>query len=178
MTIKYEELKQRYKEKLFEISSIKQCYAEKKSTEKKQLCVVCSIHLPENEIMNHLCREGVEVINCEYCSRPFQSIIGLREHLEIFHDDKQFHSCSKCPKIFDMALLLEYHVESCHKYENSCIIIPEIEMKSKEPETTTALKQNIEVKNSNVVQSISTKFVELDERILKRNRNSVFSIQI
>lgn len=64
ITIKYEELKQRFKEKLEEISILKKVFAEKQM----RSCAVCSIRLPESELMNHLCREGDEAINCEYCS--------------------------------------------------------------------------------------------------------------
>lgn len=156
----------KYMEKLEEIATLKQCYAEKQRS-----CAVCSMRLTESEMTNHLCHERVGAINCEYCPKSFQSTIGLREHLETYHDDnKQFHKCDKCSRIFDMALLFEYHMESCHEDGVSCTSTPEIEVVLVEPETTTAEQENINAESLSVAESTIAKSVELNENILKRNR--------
>ncbi|XP_031635835.1 zinc finger protein 43-like isoform X2 [Contarinia nasturtii] len=74
----------------------------------KEYCEVCQqSYYPHVE--DHICEKGINEICCDYCGKSFKSIVLILDHLIIHHHEKTFFECDKCPSIFSMALLLEFH---------------------------------------------------------------------
>lgn len=70
-------------------------------------CAVCWEKLTPERIYTHLCTPNG--ISCEYCSQRFGVTTKLLEHLEIYHDNKEFHDCDRCLQKFGMSELLNIH---------------------------------------------------------------------
>lgn len=100
-----------------EISKKIQYYTEKKlikvreQSENLEKCLICRKKIRSSQMAKHICNENENSIDCEYCSHTFESIILLRSHLNIFHDDKTYYCCKKCNKKFEMKRLLQYHIQ-------------------------------------------------------------------
>lgn len=91
---------------------VKKIMKAREPLEKLEKCLICQKEVKSSEIAKHICNENENFINCDYCSHTFESIIGLRDHLNVFHDDKSFYYCKKCSGKFDMKCLLQYHIQS------------------------------------------------------------------
>ena len=79
-----------------------------------QYCEICNEQLNFRELGEHLCDEE-EVMQCEYCSEPFNATIKLVQHLNTKHDGT-LHKCGKCSKMYKMAQLRDIH-EAYHPKE-------------------------------------------------------------
>lgn len=77
-------------------------------------CKVCDELWTPEEFNRHLCA-GEKSIQCEYCTKSFGAIVKLIGHIETEHEtEKVHHRCSKCSRMFEMALLKDLH-EIQHK---------------------------------------------------------------
>lgn len=80
-----------------------------------QKCEICNVKLNFRTLDEHLCDEQ-EIMQCEYCSKPFDATIKLIEHLNSQHTDGILHKCQKCPKFYKMDNLRVIH-EKYHPEE-------------------------------------------------------------
>lgn len=82
-----------------------------------QCCEICNEKLNFRELGEHLCDDEQEIVQCDYCSKPFNATIKLTEHLNSEHTmDGILHKCQKCPKFYKMTYLRDIH-EKYHPEE-------------------------------------------------------------
>lgn len=84
---------------------------DRENNPKTEKCKICAEKLTPFEFNDHLCRNDVTHIVCEYCSMSFKTTVSLLDHLEIFHDDKSFYNCLRCIGKFEMKELLNIHMK-------------------------------------------------------------------
>lgn len=85
-------------------------------------CEICNIR---SESASHLCGKK-EHVQCEYCSKQFQTTKQMQKHLDDVHKNNQrLYRCAKCPKFFAMVFFKDCH-EALHleKQELQCDMCP------------------------------------------------------
>lgn len=73
-------------------------------------CRICMKTLNHCEYAQHLCK-GQE-IDCQYCSKSFNTTIGLIKHINKNHKKHKNYKCYNCARAFHTKLLLEIHKPS------------------------------------------------------------------
>lgn len=74
-------------------------------------CLVCMAEYMVNGEEKHICN-GDHQIGCDYCGQLCTSTLELIEHLNDYHNEKSFYHCSKCPEMYSMPQLLQFHIMS------------------------------------------------------------------
>lgn len=153
---KVNKLVDRLKEKQVEATSLHKVVSYYKSNasmkaakaEKTEKCIVCKEKLTKEELFTHLCLKDGNELQCQYCTRMFKVTTRLLEHLQIFHDDKQFYDCDRCTRQYEMVELLHIHQKShtsdlqpkfpCEKCEKTFYLQSRLDQhaKSEHPEQT------------------------------------------
>lgn len=117
---KMRELQEQIKEQQCEITALHKRNEylkefEPDTVQKIEQCSVCELKLTTDTFYLHLCQhmdDKCDIIRCEYCSKSYNSTIKLLNHLNIGHNrdtDKTLYYCKQCPKIFEMAQLMDIH---------------------------------------------------------------------
>lgn len=75
----------------------------------KKRCKICDDFYIDK---THSCA-GLK-LNCEYCSKSFESLHRLNAHLDAIHADKSFYTCEICSEEFKTLAFLNHH-RSKHK---------------------------------------------------------------
>lgn len=92
---------------------------QKKIRPQQQKCMICDEKFALDELATHLCIDRSELI-CEYCTKPFESLNELKEHLNNDHsnEEKLLYVCDICRRAFPMRSLMDchrkYHKAGCY----------------------------------------------------------------
>lgn len=89
------------------VSSMHKLKVHMKEHDASAKCRVCMGIFTKCEYMQHLCNGST--IDCEYCSKPFNTTASLIKHINRNHKDHKNYKCKKCAKAFHMKVLLELH---------------------------------------------------------------------
>lgn len=89
------------------VSSMHKLKVHMKEHDASAKCRVCLGIFTKCDYMQHLCKGSA--IDCEYCSKPFNTTASLIKHINRNHKDHKNYKCKKCAKAFHMKLLLELH---------------------------------------------------------------------
>lgn len=131
-----------------------------------QQCSVCLEPIEAKRYMTHICREGVENIQCEYCPIEFASIINLTQHIMAFHKQTmQRFQCADCSCNFGMSLLYDFHMETVHGIDPFMKIIAEDSFENSLEVKTEPVDQTDEMDWSNNYD------IEPDDDIVKQEAN-------
>lgn len=92
-------------------------------------CEVCSKAVAANMVLQHICREKVIFLPCEYCNEPYSSTEKMLRHLKVAHSDAaQKYECQTCQKTFYMKLLYDFHQQKVHNKQTEIIGEPTTHM--------------------------------------------------
>lgn len=115
------EVKENFKKKQLALDVLKneltdlRKLVQKQVDDKSLFCEVCSKAVAEDMLLQHICRQNVVFLPCEYCNEPFSSTEKMLHHLETVHNDEtQKYECVTCQKTFYMGLLYRFHQEIVH----------------------------------------------------------------
>lgn len=70
-------------------------------------CSICEVMIPPKGSKQHSC-DGLK-LNCAYCTKLFESLYALKEHLDVEHVEKLLYVCDICHCSFQMRSFLDYH---------------------------------------------------------------------
>lgn len=76
-------------------------------------CTVCNMFFSNSTFNRHLCKG--ESIECEYCNEQCSSIVDLLKHLERHEKQIIVNKCPRCPRLFSMKKLAEWHLNHGHE---------------------------------------------------------------
>lgn len=82
---------------------------------RSEKCIVCGERCTVKELNQHMCASSGKSVRCEYCTKTFDAIAKLIQHIESEHEkDKIEHQCNKCSRLFGTTCLRDLH-EKQHK---------------------------------------------------------------
>ena len=65
--------------------------------------------------------DKIKRLNCRTCSKSYNSISGLKSHMEIVHEGNHPFNCDRCPKKFSHKTWFEYHYTKDHTLKDQGI---------------------------------------------------------
>ena len=93
----------------------------------------------------------------------FTQADGLKEHYDLYHQDKKTFNCDSCVKAFATKPLLDVHIRGVHKYAEKC---ENCDYCTATYKTRKSLLKHILQEHKNRVASFA-KFREMQKTILK-----------
>jgi len=77
-------------------------------------CPECKLKMPQDEANVHSCI----FYPCEVCGKQFTSILNVKAHMKLVHEEIGINSCEICGKTFERSGLLKNHIANMHKESN------------------------------------------------------------